>query len=88
MSLNSNLLKPWIEKIAQSMNSPENKEIIQMFLIDPILSYIMDRCFSYFIIGAIIFGCMLILIISIFVMLLIKFKAADHGLIMSTISAI
>lgn len=88
MSVNTNSLKPWIEKIAHSINSPENKEIIQMFLIDPILSYIMDRCFSYFIIGAIIFGCMLILIISIFVMLLIKFKTANHGLIVSTIGTI
>jgi hypothetical protein len=67
-------MKAIIERLAQSLNSPENKEWIQMFLIEPFLSYILDRCFSYFVIGAIIFGFMLLLIISTFILLLLKFK--------------
>ena len=67
-------MKPMIERLAQSLNSPENKEWIQMFLIEPFLSYILDRCFSYFVIGAIIIGFMLLLIISIFILLVIKLR--------------
>jgi hypothetical protein len=71
-------MKPMIERLAQSLNSPENKQWIQVFLIDPILSYIMEKFFAYFVIGAIIFGCMLLLIVIIFVMLLIRFKPATQ----------
>ena len=71
-------MKPLIERLAQSLNSPENKQWIQVFLIDPILSYIMEKFFSYFLVGAIIFGCMLLLIVLIFVMLLVRFKPATQ----------
>ena len=71
-------MKPLIERLAQSLNSPENKQWIQVFLIDPILSYIMEKFFMYFVVGAIIFGCMLLLIVLIFVMLLIRFKPSTQ----------
>ena len=74
-------VKVMIERLAQSLNSPENKEWIQMFLIEPFLSYILERCFSYFVIGAIIFGFMLLLIVSTFILLLIKFKNQNSYMI-------
>ncbi len=65
-------LKPWIERAAHSLRSPDTQEWIQIYLLDPIMSYIIERCFPYFLICGIIFGIIFILLIVTLVFLFIK----------------
>jgi hypothetical protein len=76
-------LKPWIERIAHSIQSPETQEWIQLYLLDPIISYIIERCFPYFLIFAIVGGIIFILLIVTVVIMIIKV----NGIAVTTTSA-
>jgi hypothetical protein len=65
-------LKPWIERLAYSLRSPDTQELIQLYLLDPVMTYIIERCFPYFLICGIIFGIIFILLIVTLAFLFIK----------------
>ena len=65
-------LKPWIERLAHSFQSPETQEWIQMYVLEPILSYVIERCFPYFLISGIIFGIIFILLIIALILVFVK----------------
>lgn len=65
-------LKPYIERLVIMMKSSDTQQWLQVFLIDPILSYIMNRFFAYFIIALICFGALLIFVILTFVILVLR----------------
>lgn len=60
----------WIQKILKSVQTDENKKMVQVFLVDPILNHILERLFPYVLILCVLF---VILTIMISMILLIVF---------------
>jgi hypothetical protein len=60
----------WIQKILKSVQTDENKKMVQVFLVDPILNHILERLFPYILILCVLF---VILTIMISMILLIVF---------------
>ncbi len=69
-------LKPYIERLVIMMKSSETQQWLQVFVVDPVLSYIMNRFFAYFLIALILFGALLIFVILTFVVLVLRTKQA------------
>ena len=65
-------LHKWIEKTAVHLHNEENKRLVQLYLIDPILNHIMDRVFPYIILTCALFSLLVILVGLTFVLLLMK----------------
>ncbi len=42
-----------VESLATSFRSAETRQWLQVFIVDPIVAYIMERCLPYFIIAAV-----------------------------------
>lgn len=74
-------LKPYIERLVIMMKSSDTQQWLQVFVVDPVLSYIMNRFFAYFIIAFILFGALLIFVILTFIVLVLRTK---HGHALST----
>ena len=55
-----------IETLVVSFQSKETREWFQVFLVDPVVSYIMERCLPYFIIGIVIVIAIFFFVISTF----------------------
>lgn len=70
----------WIEKIAMHLHNEENKRLVQLYLIDPILNHVMDRVFPYIILTCALFSLLVILVGLTFVILLMKPTAISNGL--------
>jgi hypothetical protein len=51
-----------IQKCIQSVQTEENKKMVQVFLIDPILNYVLDRLFPYVLILCVLFVILTIMI--------------------------
>ena len=52
----------WIQKIIQSVQTDENKKMVQVFLVDPILNHILERLFPYVLILCVLFVILTIMI--------------------------
>jgi hypothetical protein len=52
----------WVQKLIQSIQTDENKKVVQVFLIDPILNYILERLFPYVLILCVLFVILTIMI--------------------------
>ena len=48
-------LQRWIHKISQTVQTDENKKMLQVFIVDPLISYMMDRIFPYIVIMCVLF---------------------------------
>jgi hypothetical protein len=55
-------LHKWIQKLSQTIQTDENKKMIQVFLIDPILNHILERLFPYILIMCVLFVLLTIMI--------------------------
>jgi hypothetical protein len=55
-------LQRWIHKLTQTIQTDENKKMIQVYLIDPLISHIMDRIFPYIVIMCVLFVVLTIMI--------------------------
>jgi len=62
----------WIEKLAVHLHNEDNKRLVQLYLIDPILNHIMERVFPYLILTCALFSLLVILVGLTFVILLMK----------------
>uniref|UniRef100_A0A6C0IAH4 Uncharacterized protein n=1 Tax=viral metagenome TaxID=1070528 RepID=A0A6C0IAH4_9ZZZZ len=62
----------WVEKIAAHLQKEENKRLIQLYLIDPILNHVLDRVFPYIILTCALFSLLVILVGMTFVIILLK----------------
>jgi hypothetical protein len=51
-----------IQKCIQSVQTEENKKMVQVFLVDPILNYVLDRLFPYVLILCVLFVILTIMI--------------------------
>jgi hypothetical protein len=70
-------LKKWIQKLSQTLQTDENKKMIHVFVMDPILNYILERIFPYILIMCVLF---VILTIMITVTLLLVFTRLPAAL--------
>jgi uncharacterized membrane protein len=52
----------WIQKIIQSIQTDENKKMVQVFIVDPILNHILERLFPYVLILCVLFVILTIMI--------------------------
>lgn len=68
----SDIMKKSIEKTAMALQTSQNKEYIQLFLIDPFLKYIFSRLFPYILIGVSIFAGLFLFIVSCMIFLIVK----------------
>jgi len=55
-------LQSIIQKCIQSIQTEENKKMVQVFLVDPILNYVLDRLFPYVLILCVLFVILTIMI--------------------------
>lgn len=69
-------LQNMVESLAVSFQSSETRQWLQVFLVDPVVAYIMERCIPYFIIAAIIVIGMFLLTVITFYMV---FRASKHA---------
>ncbi len=52
----------WIEKLIKMVHTEENKKMVQVFLIDPILNHVLERLFPYVLILCVLFVILTIMI--------------------------
>ena len=67
-------IKPYIERLVIMFKSSDIQQWLQVFLIDPVLQYIMNRFFAYFLVVLIAFGAILIFVILTFIVLVLRTK--------------
>lgn len=72
----SNGLHPWIEqaldKVIQTLQNDTTKKKIQLLVLQPFLQYFLDLLFPYLVLICVIFGLIIVLIVSILYILLSK----------------
>lgn len=56
------LVQRWIEKLIKMVQTEENKKMVQVFLIDPILNHVLERLFPYVLILCVLFVILTIMI--------------------------
>jgi len=67
----------WIQKASQLIQTDENKKMMHVFLIDPILNHVLERIFPYVLILCVLF---VVLTIMISVTLLVVFTRLPAAL--------
>ncbi len=67
----------WIQKLSQIMQTDENKKMLQVFILDPILTHVMERLFPYILIMCVLF---VLLTAMIAVTLLLVFTRLPNAL--------
>jgi hypothetical protein len=55
-------MQKWIHKLTKTIQTEENKKMMQVFLIDPILNYILERIFPYILILCVLFVILTVMI--------------------------
>ena len=69
-------LTKMIQKTIQAMQTDENKKMIQVFLVDPLLNHVLDRIFPYVLILCVLFVLLTLMMGLTFVILFTRFPAA------------
>ena len=69
----------WIQKMSQMVQTEDNKKMIQLFLIDPILNHILERIFPYILILCVLFVVLTIMISLTLLLLFMRLPAALRG---------
>lgn len=61
-STKQDLVQRWIEKLIKMVQTEENKKMVQVFLVDPILNHVLERLFPYVLILCVLFVILTIMI--------------------------
>jgi hypothetical protein len=69
-------LQRWIHKLSQTVQTDENKKMLQVFLVDPLINYIMERIFPYIVIMCVLFVLLTVMIVLTFVVVFTRLPAA------------
>lgn len=56
------MVQKWIQKLIQMVQTEENKKMVQVFLVDPILNHVLERLFPYVAILCVLFVILTIMI--------------------------
>ena len=73
------IIYKWVEKMAVHLQKEENKRLIQLYVIDPILNHVLERVFPYIILTCALFSLLVILVGMTFVIILLK--VPNNGLV-------
>lgn len=55
-------LQKWIQKLAQTIQTDENKKLLQVYFVDPLINHILERIFPYIVIMCVLFVILTIMI--------------------------
>jgi Flp pilus assembly protein TadB len=66
----------WIQKMSQLIQKEENKKMIHVFLVDPILNHVLERIFPYILILCVLFVVLTIMISLTLLLLFMRLPAA------------
>ena len=69
----------WIQKMSQLIQTEENKKMIHVFLVDPILNHVLERIFPYILILCVLFVVLTIMISLTLLLLFMRLPAAFCG---------
>lgn len=74
-------LQRWIHKLSQTIQTDENKKMLQVFLVDPLINYIMERIFPYIVIMCVLFVVLIVMIALTLVVVFTRLPGAlgSHG---------
>ena len=72
-------LQKTIENLAVSFKSEETRQWLQVFIVDPVLSYVMDRIFPYLIVTIIVIVSMILLTVSTFLLVFYRSSTIKAG---------
>jgi hypothetical protein len=56
------IVQRWIEKLIKMVQTEENKKMVQVFLVDPILNHVLERLFPYVLILCVLFVILTVMI--------------------------
>jgi hypothetical protein len=48
-------IQRWIQKLSQTLMTDENKKMLHVFIIDPVLNHILERLFPYVLVLCVLF---------------------------------
>jgi hypothetical protein len=77
------LIQKWIQKLIQIVQTEENKKMVQVFLLDPILTHVLERLFPYVLMLCVLF---VILTVMISLILLLVFTRLPTSVALPDIS--
>ena len=75
-------IQRWIHKLTQSLQTDENKRMLNVFILDPILNHILERIFPYIVVMCVLF---VVLTIMITLTLLVVFTRLPNAFRESTL---
>ena len=73
-AIKSAWLQKTIENLVMSFKSEETRQWLQVFIVDPILSYVMDRFLPYIILIVIVIVSMILLSVSTFLIVFFRMR--------------
>ncbi len=73
-AIKSAWLQKTIENLVMSFKSEETRQWLQVFIVDPILSYVMDRFLPYIILTVIVIVSMILLSVSTFLIVFFRMR--------------
>jgi hypothetical protein len=77
-AIKSAWLQKTIENLVMSFKSEETRQWLQVFIVDPILSYVMDRFLPYIILTVIVIVSMILLSVSTFLIVFFRMRSASE----------
>jgi hypothetical protein len=69
-------VRKWIQKISQLIQTEENKKMMHVFLLDPILNHVLERLFPYVLILCVLFVLLTIMITVTLLLVFTRLPAA------------
>jgi len=69
-------LGKWIQKMSQIIQTEENKKMVHVFLVDPILNHVLERLFPYVLILCVLFVILTIMITLTLLLVFTRLPAA------------
>lgn len=70
------ILQKWIQKLAQTIQTDENKKLLQVYFVDPLINHILERIFPYIVIMCVLFVILTIMITLTLLLVFTRLPAA------------
>ena len=70
------ILQKWIQKHAQTIQTDENKKLLQVYFVDPLINHILERIFPYIVIMCVLFVVLTIMITLTLLLVFTRLPAA------------
>jgi hypothetical protein len=69
----------FVQTLLQEAQQPQNKDMFQVHILDPIIQYALGRLFPYILVTSIVFLLTFILAIAILILIMHKWQRAQHN---------